>query len=110
MGSDYASDENVTSTHDYELHQRIETSGHDHHHGRSHHEEADNDTFVQKPVGENYLFSNSRVGELLEVHISRIEDIGPNADRLLEERLEEIKKDVGKAGGVTNCLRKLELQ
>ena len=75
---------------------------HHHHHGHNHghfgHDDPGKTSFSQKDAGENYLFSNSRIGELLEVHISRIEDIGPDADRLLEERLKEIKKDISKAG------------
>lgn len=65
---------------------------------KSHNKKIEGDTINFEKVDGDNLFSNSVIGKKLEVHVARLEDIGPNAQQELDERLNELRKNKTEAG------------
>ena len=53
---------------------------------------------IKGPVEHHQLFSDKKIGKLLENHIAKIEDIGANAQKKLDERLNVLRANRDEAG------------
>ena len=80
--------------HEYEIGQHAHShSEHQHHHSE------DENSFINTEVKESSsLFSDTEVGRALQHHIYVIDELGPNAQKRLDERLDQLRENKEEAG------------